>query len=273
MTTGRARTASHSPVPAASTGGPAAVLGGLPLGIRQELIDELNKIERHFREGRWEPAELDGGRLCEIVYSIVRGELDGKIPSKASKPTDLVGAIRALEGVPASTGPRSFRITIPRALLGIVDVRNDRDVGHIGGEVSSNHMDASYVLAGAKWLVAELVRYYHQVDTATATTFVEALIERDTPAVWQVAGTKRLLLHGVSMPDRTLVALDSTAGPVHTTDLREWTGYSNATLFRQSILVELHRADLIHYDRKTGLVYISPLGAKRVADHLHQWVA
>ena len=32
----------------------------------------------------------------------------------------------------------------------------------------------------AKWLVAELVRIFHQVDVATATEFVEALIERDS---------------------------------------------------------------------------------------------
>jgi hypothetical protein len=50
-----------------ASGAPPAVLGGLPEVLRRELIDELNKIERHYREGRWEPAELDGGRLAEVV--------------------------------------------------------------------------------------------------------------------------------------------------------------------------------------------------------------
>ena len=72
------RKASASPTASAAVATPSAgaalVLAGIPDGLRTELVEELNKIARHFREGRWEPAELDGGRLCEIVYSIVKGE-------------------------------------------------------------------------------------------------------------------------------------------------------------------------------------------------------
>ena len=44
-------------------------------------MKEFNKILRNFRERRWEPAELDGGKLCEIVYSILRGHVDGSFPA------------------------------------------------------------------------------------------------------------------------------------------------------------------------------------------------
>ena len=264
------RGSSSVPAPAAPA---PAVLSGLPTGLRQELVEELNKIERNFREGRWEPAELDGGRLCEIVYSIVKGELDGSMPARAHKPTDLVGSITALEGYPATAGPRSLRVTIPRVLLGIIDIRNDRDVGHVGGDVPSNHMDATYVLGGAKWLVAELVRLYHQVDTATAIEFVNALIERDTPAVWTVADVKRVLVPGLPMRDRVLLLLDSTAGPVLDSDLRSWAGYSNLSVFRQKVLASLDGENLVHYDRRTGLVHLSPVGSRYVAANLPSWKA
>ena len=42
-------------------------------------------------------------------------------------------------------------------IVALYEIRNDRGVGHTGGDVDPNHMDASMVLAGAKWLVAELV--------------------------------------------------------------------------------------------------------------------
>jgi hypothetical protein len=130
-------------------------------------------------------------------------------------------------------------------------------------------MDATYVLGAAKWLVAELVRIFHQVDITTATEFVEAVIERETPAVWAVAGRKRVILTSVSMSDRVLLLLDSTAAPVADTDLRTWAEYSNLSVFRRKVLGGLHDENLVHYDRKTGLVHLSPLGARYVATRLN----
>ncbi len=273
VASGRRASARPAAVPAAASPSGPAVLGGLPAGLRQELVEELNKIERHFRQGRWEPAELDGGRLCEIVYSIVKGQLDGAMPDRAYKPADLVGAIKALEKTPATAGPRSLRVTIPRVLLGIVEIRNDRDVGHVGGEVPSSLMDATYVVSGAKWLVAELIRFYHQVDTTVATDFVEALIVRETPAVWSVADVKRVLVPGLSMRDRVLLLLDSTPGAVADTELWRWTAYTNLSVFRQKVLAGLHDDGLVHFDRRTGLVHLSPVGSRYVASRLASWSA
>lgn len=277
--TGRRATATRArrrpvAVPAATLApaGPAPVLGGLPPVLRKELIDELNKIERHYREGRWEPAELDGGRLAEVVYSIVKGHLDGKMPARSSKPAQMLQAIQRLEQYPATAGPRSMRVLIPRVVLGILDIRNDRDVGHTGGEVPSNHMDATYVLGTAKWLVAELVRIFHQVDIPTATQFVEALIERDTPAVWEVVpGRKRVLNTKMTARDRVLLLLHSTPGPVKDADLREWAEYSHVTKFRNEILGSLHDDKLVDYEEATGLVRLSELGVRYVEARLPAW--
>jgi hypothetical protein len=87
----------------------------------------------------------------------------------------MVDACRQLEQA-SSTFPRSIKVQIPRVLLALYEVRNNRGVGHVGGEVNPNHMDASMVLHSSKWLVAELVRIFHNVDTAIATAVVEALL-------------------------------------------------------------------------------------------------
>ena len=63
----------------------AHVLSGLPPKLRAELLEAFNEIVRNYREGRWEPAELNGGKLSEVVYSIVRGLIDGGFPPSASK--------------------------------------------------------------------------------------------------------------------------------------------------------------------------------------------
>lgn len=260
----RSRRSRPAPAVVAPTTRSAPVLGGLPAGLRRELVEELNKIERNYREGRWEATELDGGRLCEIVYSIVKGHLSESMPPRASKPPNMVKAILGLEHYPATAGPRSMRVTIPRVLLGILDIRNDRDVGHVGGDVSSNHMDATLVVTNAKWLVAELIRIFHKVDTLAATNFVEALIERETAAVWPVANVKRVIAPSMAAADQVLVLLHATPGPVPAATLKNWTEYANPTRFREKVLQGLHDDKLVHYDRGTGLVHLSPRGIEQV---------
>src|SRR5688572_15532360 len=130
-----------SAVPAA-----AALLAGLPTTLRAELLRAFAEIERNYRERRWEPSELNGGKLCEIVYTILRGFVDGHYPAHASKPANMVDACRSLEQT-AATFPRAVRIQIPRVLIALYEVRNNRGVGHVGGDVSPNAMDASFVLA------------------------------------------------------------------------------------------------------------------------------
>src|SRR5258707_12835883 len=73
--------------------------------------------------------------------------------------------------------PRSFQILIPRLLPALFEVRNNRGVGHAGGDVDPNHMDAVFVLSSCNWVMAELVRVFHDVSVAEAQTFVDKLVE------------------------------------------------------------------------------------------------
>ena len=82
---------------ATPTPGTASILAGIPEPLRNELTKALNEILRNYRERRWEPSELNGGKLCEVVYTILRGHVDGKFPPKASKPANMVDACKALE--------------------------------------------------------------------------------------------------------------------------------------------------------------------------------
>src|SRR5436190_6094959 len=92
---------------------------GLPTGLRDPLIAGYIEIARNYAEHRWEPAELNGGKLCEVVYSIVDGATSGTFPVSPQKPIRMVDACRAVEqrtSNPALLGDRSLRILIPRLL-------------------------------------------------------------------------------------------------------------------------------------------------------------
>jgi hypothetical protein len=243
------------------------LLANLPQRLRGELLNAYAEILRNFKERRWEPSELNGGKLCEVVYSIVRGHVDGAFPEKAKKPRNMVEACRALEAEPSSI-PRSIRVQIPRMMMALYEVRNNRGVGHVGGDVDPNHMDAACVLAMSKWLVSELIRLFHDVTTEEAAAVVDALVDRTIPTVWQVGDNLRVLDPRMSMRDKTLVLLYQHHRPVPEDALRGWVEHSNGSSYRRDVLRKAHKAKLIEYDRLAKTVQISPLGIDLVEREL-----
>jgi hypothetical protein len=238
----------------------------LPASLRAELIAAFKDIEKNYREGRWEPSELDGGKLAEIVFSILDGYIKGAFPFKASKPPRFKDSCENLEKAPA-TFPRSVRTGIPRALVVLYDVRNHRSVGHVGGDVNPNRMDASLVLALAKWVMAELVRVFHSGDTLTAAAAVETITERTLPVIWEIGDVKRVLNTALSQRETTLLLIYPTLKGVLDRDLAKWLEVSRLANYRR-VLVGLHKDRLLEFNPATGLVQISPAGSDWVEKNL-----
>jgi hypothetical protein len=248
----------------------ATALAAVPDGLRDPLLAALNEIATNFAAHKWEPSELNGGKLCEIAYTILRGHVDGKWAAMPGKPRDFVTACREFEK--ATNYPQSVRITTPRLLMALYEIRNNRGVGHAGSDVDPNHMDATFVLAGAKWVVAELVRLFHDVSTTEASAIVDALVERVIPSVWTIGTTRRVLPSGLSMKDETLLLLYGPAGWVSEADLILSVEHSNVYVYRRDVLVKAHKDRLIEYDDAGRRAHITPRGIdyveKQLAQHL-----
>ena len=247
---------------------PNTVLSGVPRSHRTPLITAFQNVVKNFREQRWEPAELNGGKLSEIVYSILHGHISGRFSPRPLKPQNFLDACRTLEQGDAAKFSRSVRIQIPRMLIALYEIRNNRGVGHVGGDIDPNHMDAIAVLSMSKWIVAELVRIFNATDSATATATVEGLLERTTPVVWQINGRYRVLDSSLSYKDQMLLLLYTAVGPVAERELVDWLEHSNPTVFRRDVLRKAHKARLIDYDGRMGRVGISPLGIRYVEENL-----
>jgi hypothetical protein len=218
-------------------------LAAIPGGLRQPLLTEYQSIVQNYSEHRWSPSELSGGRFCEIIYTILIGQASGKYAAGPSKPRDFISACRTLEQ--NTHVPHSFRILIPRLLPALFDVRNNRGVGHGGGDVDPNHMDATFVLSSCNWIMAELVRVYHNLSTDEAQRLVDTLVERRIPLIWEGAHMRRVLDPKVKLRGQVLLFLSTTPnGRVSTSDLFEWTGYANLTYFRK-LLQQMHSQRLL----------------------------
>jgi hypothetical protein len=243
-----------------------SALSSIPRVLREELFKEYRSIVQNYAEHRWSPAELSAGRFCEVVYSILSGYGSGAYPTKASKPSDFVGSCRTLES--NKSVPRSFQILIPRTLQSLYEIRNNRGVGHVGGDVDSNHMDATFVVSTANWILAELVRVFHNLPIEEAQQLVDAIAEQRVPLIWQGKDVKRVLDPKIEAKDQILLLLASAPGAVNIQDLRAWTEYKNVTRFID-LLRQLHRARLIEYSDAEARVEILPPGsllASKISD-------
>lgn len=236
------------------------LLSQIPESIREELFVAYIRILRNYRERRWEPSELNAGKLCEIVYTIIRGYVDGAIPNSASKPRNMVDACRQLEQLDTSQWPRSIRIQIPRMLIALYEIRNNRGVGHAGGDVDPNEMDATCVLQISKWLIAELIRLFHAVDTEVAASAVSSIVQRNLPIVWKVGSRLRVLDTSLTYREKTLVLLYHASTIVSESDLLDWVEHSNPSSFRRDILRKAHKDRLLEYDESARTVQLSPKG-------------
>lgn len=246
---------------------PEEALGQLPVSLRKELLLAFDKIVNNFREGRWEPSELNGGKLCEVVYSILNGYVSGSYPPKSTKPQNMVDSCQSLSSASASS-PRSVRIQIPRILMALYEVRNNRGVGHVGGEVDPNQMDATIVLYLSKWIMAELVRIFHSIDIGEAAAVVEMLTAKEIPTIWSVNNKKRVLNNALSMKEKTLLLLYSANNRISEKDLVSWTEHTNLAVYRRDVLVPGHKKRLWEYNKTDKSVTLSPLGIEYTESNL-----
>jgi hypothetical protein len=244
----------------------STALGQLPAGLRTELLTEFAKITQNYRERRWEANNLDGGRLCEVAYTILDGYTSGgAYAARATKPPRFETACKALEN---RTGyPDSARLTIPRVLFALYEIRNRRGVGHVGGDVDANHMDAEFVLAAAKWVVAELIRLFHNTDVDTATEVVDALVDRTLPLIWEVDGVRRVLDTTLPLAEQSLVLLYADPSPISEKDLATYLEQDRLANYRR-VLDKLHKSRMVEWNKATGMVTLSPLGRQDVEDRL-----
>ncbi len=241
---------------------PATALAAIPSGLRDPLLAEYREITRNFAEHRWRPSELSGGIFCEIVYAILHGHAAGAYAAAPSKPDDFPSACKSLEK--NTHVPRSFRILIPRALPALYEIRNNRGVGHAGGDVDSNHMDATLVLAMTNWVMAELVRVFHTLPIKEAQALVDALADRRIPLVWEGGSMRRVLDPSMKLWEQIIILVASRSGTIVVTDLLDWTGYGNKSYFMKT-LREFHAKRWIELSRGETTLEILPPGSVQAA--------
>lgn len=230
-------------------------LSSLPKPLRQELIEEFRNLQANFYARHWSPTELSGGKFCEIVYSIIANHTSGNYPSAASKPKNVLAACQALEQ--DNQLPRSFRILIPRMLPALYEVRNNRGVGHVGGDVDPNHMDSTLVLSMTSWIMGEIVRVLHSVALEEAQAIVSELSAHQAPAVWVSEQTRRVLDPSLKLGEQVLLLIGSLERPATLNEICSWVETSKPAYIKR-LLKTMHKNRIIEFTEQA--IHILPPG-------------
>jgi len=242
-----------------------------PQDIVDALINSFIEIKENYYLRKHEPAELNGGKFVEACVRLLQHQLRGSYTPIGVPIRNMVQELRNFEQTP-STYPDSYRLHIPRVLLGVYNIRNRRGVGHLGGDVNPNLADSTLILSVVSWVLAELYRMHYAVSIDEAQKIVDDLVERKLPLVYEVHNVKRVLAPKLTAKDQTLILLYSVyPKQLSEVELLQFTEYSNLSAYRNRILRELHRQRLINRN-SNGTCVILPPGLRYVEEHYNDWL-
>lgn len=239
-----------------------------PKTLVAKLISHYTKLKSNFVQGRLEPGELNCAKFAEVVFRLTQYATDSGhryTPLNQSLPS-VDTLVLQFQNLP-NTFDDSLRVHIPRALKTIYGIRNKRGVGHTG-DIDANLMDGTFVMSVCDWVMAELIRLYHDCSADEAQSIVDRLVKRSVPVIYDKDGVKTLLKQS-SYEDAVLLFLhyegdkDITIG-----ELCKWVSYTNVTTFRKKFLRKLHAEKKIYLDEKTKLCRILPPGLQYVEEDI-----
>ncbi len=190
----------------------AALGNGIPIPLATDLTDEYLQMRQDLGTGTLGRSSV--GKFVETLVQVLQ-HLDTGTHSK--KP-DVDEYLRTFESKAAKLSD-GLKIVAARVGRSMYTMRNKRNIAH-KGEVDPNRFDLEYVVGGARWVLAELIRTVSGLPMQEAG----ALVERVTAPVGglvQDFGTRKLVLAKMSIPDELLVVLHSHhPTPVTLADLR-----------------------------------------------------
>jgi len=124
-------------------------------------------------------------------------------------------------------------------------------------------MDSNFVISNVNWIMAELVRVFHNTNSDEAQKNVDKLIELKTPLIWVAGNVKRLLDPSLSLEKSSLMLLHSENRPITFDTLQKWLDYDNDAYLKKK-LRSLHDERKIEFNESNNSLVILPPGKKVV---------
>jgi len=246
-----------------------SALSAVDATLRTRLASAYIDVKKNSLEGRFTATGVAAGHFCEIALRVLQDKVHGNHTPLSSNIGNFADECRRLVTAQNSNVTDSEKKVLPRALVFLYTMRNNRGIGHVGGDVDANAIDMSLIVKCSDWIISEMIRVYHSLSLEEAQDLVDGLAIRALPDVWEVAGKKRVLRGGLKARSQALLLLYSCeSSSVLVEDLSSWIEYSSTGMFKTRVLQGLHKDRFIEWDMDDDFVVISPKGAKWVEENL-----
>jgi hypothetical protein len=223
--------------------------------LADSIIETFKEVERNFFFRSWKTSALDSGHFVESVRRFIDFRLtDAYTPIGKNLAAFNNVELARLEKL---SGLEAYRLHIPRALFIIYGLRNKRGIGHLG-LVSPNYLDATFIIATCKWVLAEILRSESALTYDETSAIVERIVDRPITGLWDIGSTRRILADGLKLRQKILFLLLAES-PQPTERLLHSIGYKDAKYFNK-LLRTLHDERCIELTNE-GVCHLSPKGS------------
>jgi len=154
-----------------------------PKDVLVALLDEYQHIKQQFFLRKFQPTELNAARFSECILRLIEFLDTGRYTPFGRQ----LNTQNIINRVANNTGlPEGIRFFIPQLTRVLLDIRNKRNVAHVGGEVNPNYSDSLFVSHSADWILVELIRNYHTNSIDKARKIVESINSDLSPRIWKL---------------------------------------------------------------------------------------
>jgi hypothetical protein len=240
----------------------------LEKNFSKELLDKLFEayqlLNENYYQGKHRPCCHEAGRFAETALRMLQETTTGKYTPLGKSLPKFCNEVKSLENADAHKFPQSIRLQIPRTLQVIYDIRNKRDVGHVGGDVDANFTDATLSLTCCNWVLTEFIRIYYTSDITIAQKMVDSIVKIRIPLIQDFNGFLKILKPNLKLPDKILAFLyyQSSEGAT-IAEMKRWlknrfsVSHMNNTLNRlEHSKAYIHRENEHCFITDTGIKYV-----------------
>lgn len=121
----------------------------LPQDIVISLLDQYQHIKQQFFLRKFQPSELNAARFGECVLRLIEFIDTGNYTPLGKQLNSEKIINHAKNNVSL---PEGIRFLIPQLTKVLLDIRNKRNVAHVGGEVNPNYSDCLLVSHSVDWI-------------------------------------------------------------------------------------------------------------------------
>jgi hypothetical protein len=178
----------------------------IPQELCKDLADEFIQLRQDVATNML--GRSSSGKLIETIVQIMDFLENGKYDAHPN----VEGYLKNVESRTSSLDD-GLRICGARIARGMYALRSKRNILHKGG-VDSNTYDLLYLLHGAQWLLAELLRNVCGLTMQEAGQLINLVNAPVGGLVEDLAGRRLVLLNDLEAPEEVLILLHSQYGTV-----------------------------------------------------------